>query len=312
MSEQNTYCIIGGNGFLGRHLLDTLKKNQVISIRVLTRQTVIAHQPTAKFAFIQGDLLDQQSLLDFLVPGAIVINLAYLNNACQDNLTAANNLAQACLQRQVKQLLHVSTAMITGKNQDDIISETTVCYPVSEYEINKLAIEHLLITKLRAFIPLTILRPTAIFGVGGKNLLKIIQDYKFDSLFMRKLKYSLLQARPMHLVAVENVVAAIIFLTNQPVNDDYIIADDEFANNHYGFIVQTSNKILDYPKITAFPLPFITKLLPLLLKLRGRSQTNPQQCYSSTKLTQAGFIKPVSFTPAVEQYIQQLLQSEQK
>lgn len=64
---------------------------------------------------MEGDLLTAGSLLRFLEPGAVVINLAYMPDCLrEDNLLATHNLARACASVGVSHLIHMSTAVVVG------------------------------------------------------------------------------------------------------------------------------------------------------------------------------------------------------
>jgi UDP-glucose 4-epimerase len=44
----------------------------------------------------------------------------------------------------VSKFIHISTADVVGRNNSSVITESSICYPISPYGINKLAIEKLL------------------------------------------------------------------------------------------------------------------------------------------------------------------------
>lgn len=305
MLNSDVYCIIGGTGFLGQHLLPQLIKQQPSQIRVLTRKVNNTTQDNTAICYVQGDLLTIDSIENFILPNAIVINLAYLQQATAEaNIRAVENLAKICKQKQVKKLLHVSTAVVVGATAMPIITEDTLCEPLSDYEKNKLAIEQMLIATLNNVVPLVLLRPTAIFGKGGQNVVKLIEDLQRNSKILRWLKLSLYRDRNLNLVAVDNVVAAIVFLAELPATkqvEAFIISDDEFEKNNYSAIMHIASEVLHQTQF--MPLPFINYLLPPLLKWRRRSQWNPKRIYSSTKLERYGFHKPVSFNQAIYDYI---------
>ena len=79
----------------------------------------------------------------------------------------------SALKKHIKRLIHCSTAVVAGRVNDNIVTEQTECNPRTEYEKTKYQIEQILTQKARNHFPLTILRPTAVFGENGKNLLKL-------------------------------------------------------------------------------------------------------------------------------------------
>ncbi len=302
-----TYCLTGATGFLGEHLIYKLLQNNDVHLRLLTRQCHSPYQMESRVSLIQGDLLDKKSLEGFVSPGVVLINLAYLHSGNEDNLLAARNLAAICREQSVSRLLHVSSAVVAGRQSQDWITEENIPYPVTDYEKSKLAIEKTLLDELDDIIPLTILRPTAIFGSGGKNGLKFITDFQKASDFIRRLKLTLLGEQQIHFVAVENVVAAISFLLCHPLlSGSFIISDDDSKNNNYSFFIETLCKEMTLPVLEPYPFQFIRKCLPLLLRFANRTQTNPLQRYSCAKLKKAGYEQSVEFECALKQFFKEI------
>jgi nucleoside-diphosphate-sugar epimerase len=138
---QKIICLIGGTGFVGQHLLTLLLTDLTITeIRVLTRQGVpsIAHE---RIKYIQGDLRDPKCLENFILPNAIVINLAYLADKQKQNVNIMHHLAMVCLNLRAAYLIHLSTAVVVGEVSDTIIQEEIKCHPLSDYEKIKYEIE---------------------------------------------------------------------------------------------------------------------------------------------------------------------------
>lgn len=293
-----TVVVIGASGFIGEHLLNALSTRKDIEIRVLVhRNKANAHMHTR---YIEGDLLEQDSLDALLSNNCTVINLAYLG---QDNLKAMDNLAIACVKNQVRRLIHCSTAVVVGKTNCDWVTESTPCAPTSEYEQTKLSMEEILLEKARGKFEVTILRPTAVFGPGGKNLVKLANELLNGSRRLSYMKSCLFNRRSMNLVCVENVVAALVFLLSAENIDRevFIISDDDSHINNYRDI---ENRLLDnfgvsYP----FPRVFVPEIfLGSLLRLVGKSQINPSIKYSDQKLASIGFKKTRILKVALDEF----------
>jgi nucleoside-diphosphate-sugar epimerase len=255
---------------------------------------------------VKGDLLKPDTLGDFLIHGSTVINLAYLNRPpIRDNLDAVENLIEKCLEARIQRLVHCSTAVVVGGVRNDVITEETLCEPVSEYETTKLQIEELLKAKVRDHFELAILRPTAVFGPGGKNLLKLAGDLTAGRGLLNYWKSCLYGSRRMNLVYVDNVVSALLFLAfkAQKMNGDtFIISDDEHAMNNYRDI--ETYLIKEFGR-RDYPLPRILLprfLLPCILRLAGRSNSNPHRIYRSEKIQSLGFQKKTSFETGLSSF----------
>lgn len=293
-------AIIGASGFIGRHLLSLIGNYDDIEVRVLISENEKDWKSKQKNVRIgHGDLLIPDTLHGFLDHNCTVINLAYLANQTKErNIEAISNLAKVCEDVGIRRLIHLSTSIVAGRVQDNIIDEKTICKPSSEYEIAKLAIEKLLIDKYSKHFEVVILRPTAVFGPEGKNLLKLANDLVHGNRIINYFKSCLFNFRRINLVCVENVVAAIDFLINYEKErgepEIFIISDDEDLTNKYRNVELS---LMSYFGKEDYALPIV--LIPLivlefLLKLVGRSNHNPSSVYSCQKLLSAGFKKPVS------------------
>ena len=296
--------ITGASGFLGKYLLDCLAESGDYSIRVLVRHGKKQKYPTWKnFVITVGDLLKYESLASFIVPGCTVINLAYLEGCSRDDhLKAMDNLIRVSAEVGIKRFIHCSTAVVAGDVADSVINENTACNPVSEYEKIKLELEQTLLKRASGLFETTILRPTAVFGVGGKNLLKLAGDLRTGNKILNYLKTCLFDRRRMNLVAVDNVTAAIKFLVDHDQSLDgeiFFVSDDEVPENNYrdvDSLLKMKWGIKGHV-LPVIPLPRV--FLSFLLQITGRPNTNPLRIYSSDKLMSRGFKKPVSFTTAL-------------
>jgi nucleoside-diphosphate-sugar epimerase len=109
----------------------------------------------------------------------------------------------------------------------------------------------------------------------------------------------------MNLVAVDNVVSSIRFIieTKKELNQEcYIISDDDDPGNNYRYVeayLMRHFGIKDYP-IPRFPFPLF--MLSILLKLTGKTNTNPKRIYLAQKLVNAGFEKKTSFESGLKSF----------
>ena len=85
MSKKNKISgvsILGGTGFIGRHLVDYFLNQGVGPIRILTRKKDLINN----ISFVQGDLLSSNSLNELVNGQELVINLAYISENHKANL----------------------------------------------------------------------------------------------------------------------------------------------------------------------------------------------------------------------------------
>jgi nucleoside-diphosphate-sugar epimerase len=292
--------VIGASGFIGEYLLNVLSERFDIEVRVLVHHSRAKNHTNINY--IEGDLLESNSLDALLIENCTVFNLAYL---AKNNLEATTNLAMACSKNKVRRLIHCSTAVVTGNVKNNLVNESTPCFPGSEYEKTKLRIEEILLEASVGKFEVTVLRPTAVFGPGGKNLLKLAYDLINVNPLINFIRSCVLGRRSMNLVCVENVVAALMFLMDAEKIDHevFIISDDDSVNNNYRDI---ENIFLKYfEKSYCLPRIYVPGiLLKGLFELTGKLNSNPFVKYSDQKLTALGFKKHQSLDVGIVAFVQ--------
>lgn len=306
-------AVIGASGFIGENLLADLAERRESEVRVLTRSRKVGSQNGSHVFFIEGDLLKPETLDVLFEPGCTVINLAYLaSGSKRDNLDAMTNLAEACARKRVKRLIHCSTAVVAGSSKEDWVDESTLCNPVTEYEKTKLEIESVLFEKSLGVFEFTILRPTAVFGPGGKNLLKLAKELEMDSLWSNYARSCLFYRRSMNLVCVENVVAALIFLLDADGKIDreiFIVSDDDAPMNNYRDIeTRLLDKLGKHFPVKSVPLPLM--FLGVFRQILGKPAVNLTVKYSDKKLASFGFKKPQSLEDGIELFASYYIKHE--
>ena len=298
MTPDMTICVTGASGALGRALLSQLCAINRYRIRTLVRAKVSFPMPVHPNVIeTQGDLLRADTLDDFLVPGATVVNLAYLQgDSSEQNVRAIDNLAAACATKKISRFIHCSTAVVCGRAGDSVIDENTPCNPANPYEATKLAVEKHLLEIYSPFFEITVLRPTAVFGPGCKNLVKLADDLTRGRQAVNYLKSCLFNQRRMNLVCLDNVIAAVLFFIESDSTVDreiFIISDDEDPGNNYRDIEKLLLSRFQLPDYLLPRLPLPGGVLRRLLALKRRSNTDPMRIYSCQKIKQFGFTKPI-------------------
>ena len=299
-ADRRIVALTGASGFLGSMAARTLIKCPHTQVRLLSR-----NQPTDNLSddavWIRGDAGSTETLDELLQPGCNVINFAYDDTASVErNIAAASALAESCIRNRVRRIIHCSTAVVVGQTRRLLIDEMTECRPQNPYERTKLAVEEVLRTRARGHYELVVIRPTAVFGPGGRNLIKLANDLTCGSSVLNQLRAFANGNRRLNLVAVQNVVAAAIYLldANGVDNETFIVSDDDHASNNFADVERCLRRELGLTgRSVAAKLP--ATALELLLRFRGRSLTNPQTRFSNQKLINTGFIRPVEFESAL-------------
>lgn len=300
--------LIGASGFIGRHLLNA-PLSDFAPIRCLARHTTVLTGLRSDLELVEADIRDEPRLEHCLEPGATVVNLAFDRSApATDNVAAARALARACTRARVTRLVHLSTATVVGTNPAESIDETSRCEPATPYESIKLAIETTLRSETRG-PELVIVRPTAVFGTGGQNLLKLARETAAGSAVLRYLRSSLQGRRRMNLVSVETVCAAIVHLATRSgphEHDVFIVAEDEAPENNYRDVEHVLMEAFGRENYALPLLPVPRALERGVRRLAGRSNGDPHRRYRSEKLLRTGFVKPLAFDEALHRYASHL------
>ena len=302
----NSVVVIGAGGFLGRAFVEN--SDIQVPVKAVTRNIPNDKSISCKnITWIEADAMIFSSLVGVLSEGDMVINLAYIDdNEKISNIYLIDNIIKACLFSKVSRLVHCSTAVVVGDTKTDYVSELSSCNPITPYEQTKVAVETRVMSALSKGLDVGILRPTAIVGHNGKNLLKLAHSLMYGNRFVNYLKACVLGRMPMHLVPVRSVVLALLHLTLSPKTlsgNIFIVSADEDVDNNFQKVEEILLDELGL-KRTRFPYIPIPRILQLLVfKLANRNNIN--RLYDSKKLIDYGF-KPVD---SVDQAIRQFANS---
>lgn len=309
VKSMGTVAITGASGYIGKHLVAQLEQLGGVRIKVLSRRRGLepgASEFGSGVEVVEGDLHRPDSLQSFLEPGCTVVHLAYLQGKSEaENLAATANLLDACKASGIQRIIHVSTAAVVGRVPDDIITEKTVCHPVSEYGITKLKIEKAILDAGASGFDVGILRPTAVFGPKGGSLNKLIGSLTAGKNLRNYLKSCLFNKRRMNLVSVANVVAAIIFMVKREENfngEVFIVSEDDNPGNNFADVERL---LMDQLQLKSYQVPTVSiplGVLTFLLKVLGKNDANPRCNFDSRKLLALGFRRPVEFEAGLKNY----------
>lgn len=301
----NALVVTGASGFLGRALISALPNHRFTEIRALEHQSPVALSSCVPMSVVRGDVREVETLRALVSPGATVIHLAYLAHAHpDDNLEAARNLLAVCREVGVRRLIHCSTAVVAGRATASVVNESTPCQPFTLYEQVKFALERLLSDGGGPGMEVVILRPTAIFGPGGRNLVKLAEDLLQRPGVVNYAAACLQGDRRMNLVHVDNVTAALRFLIDSPAplgGETYIVSDDESPLNNYRDVEQRLAQGLGIAHRRArIVLP--RSALRLARRIAGRPAADFGRIYDGSKIVRAGLRKPMPFEQGLEAY----------
>lgn len=173
------YCLIGGAGFIGRHLWHYLHSRGK-EISVIGRSKISDGIFPPDVAYYTGDYGDKKFLLDVIQDVDCVVNLAYssvskvsFKDPIKDillNLPPNNTLFESIGHTSVKKLVVVSSGgTIYGMPISIPIPEDHPTNPISPYGITKLVIEkYALMYHKLSNVPVICVRPSNVYGEGQR------------------------------------------------------------------------------------------------------------------------------------------------
>ena len=317
--KKETIILLGASSYIGRHILQNESWTCVFKIKAVSRLGAVGKQIQAlnqKTEFITTDLTDYQAVQKLFTPGSIVINLAYSwLGGEKENLRMIDNIIEAGKSKKIKRLVHCSTAAVVGRASDEMVTETSPCFPKTEYGITKLKIEKTLLDRSQKYFDVVILRPTSVFGPDGEPLKKLAREIMHGNRIKNYLKYSLFGSRRMNLVPINNVIDAIMFIAknaNDLKGQTYIVSNDQAPENNFNYIARFLMQKFNVPKYSIPKIPLPLGLLGFLLLVLGRNNINPRCNYSSEKIQELGFSPKGTFQTALNEYAEWYLDSHSK
>jgi NADH dehydrogenase len=168
MHNMHRILILGGSGFVGRHLcakLALLPWQVTVPTRRIETHKALAMQP--RLNLLQADIHDNPTLHDLLRGQDVVVNLvAQLHGSeaefAKVHIELPRRLVLACATAGVRRVLHVSAISVPNQQPD---------MAPSRYLRSKAHGEALFHAAAQfGALDLTVLRPSVIFGAGDKFL----------------------------------------------------------------------------------------------------------------------------------------------
>jgi dihydroflavonol-4-reductase len=175
--------VTGGTGFIGSHLIHRLK-NMGFEIRCISKDALnVSFLESMNVEVCFCDLnngLHRDSILDGV---DYVFHLAGVTHARKNrdyyegNYSATKKITEACssFSGTIKRFVYVSSLAAVGPSRNGKpVTEDTECHPVSEYGKSKLLAERE-VMKHRDILPVTILRPSAVYGPRDRDMYTYIK-----------------------------------------------------------------------------------------------------------------------------------------
>lgn len=228
--------VTGATGFTGRHLVRRLV-DEGQSVRVIARSAERAREAFGDRVEIEpGDVADP-AVIRRAVPGATVIYhlaAAYREAGLPDaryravHVDSTRLLLEAAQAEGIERFVHCSTVGVLGHIEHPPADERTPYDPGDIYQATKAEGEKLALEfSSRHGLPLTVARPTAIYGPGDLRLLKLfrmIARGRFVMIGSGRIFY--------HMVHVDDLVSGLQLLARrmEAIGEVFIIGGEGYRS----------------------------------------------------------------------------------
>jgi UDP-glucose 4-epimerase len=172
--------VIGGSGFIGKHLIKLLIATGR-EVHVIGRKESVPMELPAGCRYIVGNYGDRNTLKKILTHGCEVVDLAYSTvpkTSFEDplydltsNLPSSVALMEEASKIGVSRIVLVSSGGTVYGPVDTLpITENYPTHPISPYGITKLTIDHYAMMYHRnGGLPVVVVRPSNAYGEGQRN-----------------------------------------------------------------------------------------------------------------------------------------------
>jgi nucleoside-diphosphate-sugar epimerase len=225
--------VTGATGFTGGHLARQLAALPGYQVRALVREAGRAqHLARAGVELVIGDLTDDRALAEAVPGAAVVYNIAAVYRQAglpvatyrAVNTEAPARIVDAAARAGVARVVHCSTVGVHGDIEHPPADEDAPLRPGDVYQRTKLEGERRAReAAARRGLPLTIVRPSGIYGPGDRRLLKLFRNVvrRLPILGDGEIYY--------HLTYIDDLVAGFRLAGEHPAaaNRTYILAGGE-------------------------------------------------------------------------------------
>lgn len=185
---EKTVFVTGGTGFVGSHLVEELLQRKVEEVRCLVRSEP-KWLADLDVTYVHGDLSDVEMLWEALDGVDEVYHVAGRTRApTEEAFYEANVQATLNLMGAIKhaapdpdRILVTSSLAAVGRCEQDVATEDVPLRPVSMYGRSKAQLEealherHKMTKSFAEALPITIVRPPAVYGPRDRDILDFFQ-----------------------------------------------------------------------------------------------------------------------------------------
>ena len=272
-----TILLSGGSGFLGSHIAEQLA-DQGQAVRALVRKTSDTSflEQLSGVELVEASLSDRKALIAAAEGVTAIIHCAGLVKARSEddflrvNVGGTENmLAAAAAHRETLQRFVLVSSQTAGGPSDaagNPVDAESPARPVSAYGRSKRAAERVAIAQ-QDQLPITILRPPAIYGPRDREILAF-----FRALRYRLLPYMGSPDNKLSIIYGPDCAGACIAAVSADVPSGSIYYVDDGAVHTFRELVAAAEAALDTRAWVRFPLPErLVRAVALANEYYGRS-----------------------------------------
>lgn len=225
--------VTGGTGFVGSHLVDLLLEKGH-TVKCIVRKTSNLRWLEGKpVEIIDSGLYDKEKLkevlkdTDYLFHVAGVVKAKKWEDYYNGNVTPAKNLLEVLIEvnPQIKRVIVVSSQTVSGPAKDGKpVTEEMEPKPITRYGKSKLE-EEKLVLSFKEKLPITIVRPPAVYGERDTEIYLFFKTYKQG--LMTKVGFD---KKLVSIINVKDLVRGIFMAATSPKAEGeiYFITSKEF------------------------------------------------------------------------------------
>lgn len=179
MADKETILITGASGFIGGWLTELLYLNNLANVRAGIRSWSSAAR-LARFPLeiVPCDVMDQQQITQAMTGATVVVHCAM---GLRDiTVQGTKNMLEVASKLGVKRFVHLSTIEVYGDVDGEIDETAPFQYTGREYGDAKIDAEKLCWEFYEKGVPVTVLRPSIVYGPFSKDWVVRVID-KFQS-----------------------------------------------------------------------------------------------------------------------------------
>lgn len=253
--------VTGATGFIGSHLVEGLLKRKYEVTCLIRKTSNLGWLDGLNIRLIEGDCCDKESLNNIRGFEYIFHLAGLIKSNCKEefytvNAKATENIMETVIKNipNVKRFVYLSSLSAFGPNLGSgLPSENHKPHPVSDYGDSKLIGEETVL-KYRDKVPVTILRPTVVYGPRDREML----------LFFKLINAGFLpywgESR-ISLIYIDDLINAIILAGEKEdaIGEIFFISDGMVYSNK-----EIINEIADVLQVRLIKLRLPKVLLPLI------------------------------------------------